>query len=82
MTVLDLQRYDDNIREHLAAMNGGRPEPITLRYFQYLAALYTEIYLDWYSNKRGRLLPSLNVFVAQHNANCAPDQQWDQFTSG
>ena len=21
------------------------------------------------------------MFVAQHNANCAPDQQWDQFTS-
>ena len=55
LTVEDLQRYDGNIREHLAAMNEGRPEPITLRYFQYLAALYTEICLDWYSN-RGRTL--------------------------
>ena len=46
LTVHDLQSYDDNIREHLAGMNAARPEPITLRYFQYLAALYTEIYLD------------------------------------
>ena len=34
----DLARYDDNIRSHLAAMNARRPEPITLRYFQHLAA--------------------------------------------
>ena len=81
LTVPDLQRYDDNIREHLTAMNHGRSEPITLRYFQYLAALYTEIYLDWYSNKSGSLLTSLNELVSQHNANCVPDQRWDQFTS-
>ena len=60
----DLQRYDSNIREHLAKMNGARPEPITLRYFQYLAALYTEIYLDWYSNRAESLLISLNRFVS------------------
>ena len=29
-------------------MNTGRTQPITLRYFQYLAALYTEIFLDRY----------------------------------
>lgn len=81
LTVSDLQRYDDNIREHLAAMNEGRPEPITLRYFQYLAALYTEIYLDCYTNRGNGFLISLNRFVLEHNANCAPGQQYDQFTS-
>ena len=81
LTDQDLHRYDDNIRKHLAAMNDGRAEPITLRYFQYLAALYTEIYLDWYFNPDRGLLPSLNAFVSQHNANSAPDQRWDQFTS-
>ena len=80
LTEGDLQRYDSNIREHLAAMNDGRPEPITLRYFQYLAALYTEIYLDWHSNRTGSLLIFLNKFVLEHNANCAPDQRYDQFT--
>ena len=81
LTVQDLQRYDDNIRKHLTAMNDGRAEPITLRYFQYLAALYTEIYLDWHCNRPEGLLSSLNGFVSQHNANCAPDQRWGQFTS-
>ena len=80
LTVQDLQRYDDNIRKHLAAMNDGRAELITLRYFQYLAVLYTEIYLDWRFNRPAALLSSLNTFVAQHNANSAPDHQWDRFT--
>ena len=81
LTDEDLKRYDQNIRQHLAAMNYGRHEPIILQYFQYLAALYTEIYLDWYANKKGNLLRSLNEFVLQNNASCAPDQRWEQFTS-
>ncbi len=80
VSVQDLQRYDDNIRKHLAAMNDGRTEPITLRYFQYLAALYSEIYLDWRFNKPDPLLSSLNDFVSQHNASCAPTERWDHFT--
>ena len=35
----DLARYDENIRGHLAHINRNRTEPITLRYFQHLAAL-------------------------------------------
>jgi len=65
----DLARYDDNIREHLEAMNARRPEPITLRYFQHLAVLYTEIFLDAYFNRRGKLLQSLNGFVDKRNAS-------------
>ena len=48
---VDLRRYDDNIREHLAAMNTGRTQPITLRYFQYLAALYTRRYFSTTARK-------------------------------
>ena len=58
----DLARYDDNIREHLRAVNAGRPEPITLRYFQHMALLYTEIFLDRYFHRRGEMLRSLNDF--------------------
>ena len=65
----DLARYDDNIRSHLAAMNARRPEPITLRYFQHLAVLYSELFLDWYFNRRAELLRSLNAFVATRNAS-------------
>lgn len=64
----DLARYDDNIRMHLQAMNTGRPEPITLRYFQYLTSLYTEVFLDRYFHGRGRMLRSLNACVAARNA--------------
>lgn len=56
----ELDRYDDHIYKHLAAMNEGRIRPITLRYFQYLAVLYTEILLDWLHNRPGDLLYELN----------------------
>ena len=59
----DMVRYDDNIRAHLRAMNAGRSNPITLRYFQHLAALYTEIYLDWFFHRPGTLQKSLNHLV-------------------
>ena len=83
VTTDDLQRYDDNIRRHLVCMNTnpGRSEPITLRYFQYLAALYTEIYLDRYCGNRNGLLDSLNKFVSWHNANCSPDERYAQFVT-
>ncbi len=64
----DLARYDDNIRTHLAAINARRSQPITLRYFQYLAALYTEIILDRLFNHKAQLLADLNAFVRQRNA--------------
>jgi len=77
----DLSRYDDNIREHLRAMNARRPEPITLRYFQHLAVLYTEIFLDAYFNRRGELLRALNSFVDKCNAaKSAGDPKDAKFT--
>jgi len=73
----DLGRYDDNIRNHLAAINARRPEPITLRYFQYLALLYTEIYLDWRFNRPGELLRELNQFADSRNARRSPGDPSD-----
>ena len=64
----DLARYDDDIRAHLQVMNARRPEPITLRYFQYLAALYTEVFLDRYFHGRAQILRVLNAFVEKRNA--------------
>ena len=75
----DLQRYDDNIREHLASMNAGRPQPITLRYFQYLAALCTEIFLDRRHSSPVALLDSINSFVDSLNSNRYPDEQVERF---
>ena len=70
-------RYDDNIKVHLDAMNRHRAEPITLRYFQYLAALYAEIFLDMYFNSRGKLLRELNNFVAARNSTKSPGEPGD-----
>ena len=65
----DLGRYDENIRKHLAAINERRPEPITLRYFQHLALLYTEVFLDWRFNRPGELLRAINEYVRASNAH-------------
>ncbi len=61
----NLERYDENIRRILDAINGvGRAEPITLRYFQHLALLYAEIFLDWRANRPEELLRRLNEHAA------------------
>ncbi|MBN1383244.1 MAG: DEAD/DEAH box helicase family protein [Deltaproteobacteria bacterium] len=73
----DLERYDANICAHLASINRGRTEPITLRYFQHLAALYTEIILDRYFNHRPQLLADLNAFVRERNAAKSPGEPLD-----
>ena len=75
----DLRRYDDNIAAHLSAMNGGRAQPVVLRYFQHLAALCAEIYLDAYFRSPRALLESLNDFVDARNANKRQDARWERF---
>lgn len=80
ITTDQLAEYDTNIAAHLAAMNAGRVEPITLRYFQHLAALYSEMYLDRYCNSQSTLLRELNNFVQQRNAAATqPTERWVQF---
>jgi len=74
----DLVNYDDNIRTHLASINVCRAEPIILRYFQYLAALYTEIVLDRLFNHKAKLLAELNDFVRQRNAKKLPGEPQDE----
>lgn len=77
ISLTDLSRYDDNIYAHLRAMNARRAEPITLRYFQYMAALYTEVFLDRYFHRRAEMLRSINDFVAARNARRAPGEPAD-----
>ena len=80
ITTEQLAEYDANIAAHLAAMNAGRVDPITLRYFQYLAALYAEIYLDRYGRSTGSLLTALNEFVDCRNAGRRADERYARFT--
>ena len=67
-----LLTYDANIKRHLAAINNKRTEPIVLRYFQYLALLYTEIFLDWKFNRPAEFLRQLNDLVQRRNDARAP----------
>ncbi len=77
----DLRRYDANIQTHLAALNKRRTEPITLRYFQHLALLYTEIFLDRCFNHPGKFRVELREFVNARNGDKAsadpPDSQFE-----
>ena len=69
--------YDTNIKRHLAAINSKRTQPIVLRYFQYLALLYAEIFLDWKFNRPAEFLRQLNDFVQSINDTRAPGDAAD-----
>ncbi|MEN9843236.1 MAG: hypothetical protein RLZZ612_1065 [Pseudomonadota bacterium] len=68
----DLRRYDLNIVEHWGAItvkrNAKDGAVLTMKYFQYLSLLFTEIYLDWYFNKQQALLDALNATMALYRA--------------
>ena len=78
----ELLVYDANIKRHLSAINDKRTQPIILRYFQYLALLYTEIFLDWKSNRPGEFLRQLNAFVQRRNDARAPSDLMDTDFTG
>ncbi|WP_067051142.1 DEAD/DEAH box helicase family protein [Methanofollis ethanolicus] len=63
-----LREYDEHILSYVRHINTKRTGtmPITLKYFQYLAILYTEIYLDRYFNDRKNQIAELNRFALKH----------------
>lgn len=68
----DLRRYDLSIVEHWQAITVQRNKlegvALQMKYFQYLSLLFTEIYLDWYFNKRQQLLDGLNAELQRYRA--------------
>ncbi len=62
-----LLTYDANVRQHTQVLNRHRTEPITLKYFQVLAALMTEHYLYRFTHEPDAFLADLNAFVDQQN---------------
>jgi len=71
----DLLRYDANIYRHTEAISRSRPERIRWKYFQYLALLFAEVYLDRYFRDPDRLLAELNASVAAFNVDLAVKDQ-------
>lgn len=79
LTTDDLRRYDDNIVSHTLAISARRGETIRWKYFQYLALLFAEIYLDRFFGNADGLLDQLNQFVAPLNANALREGPVDSY---
>ena len=60
-----LEEYDLNIRDYVEHISRNRPQPISLKYFQYLSVLFTEIYLDEYFSNPITLLNEINGFLEE-----------------
>ena len=64
----ELLRYDEAIREYVERLRKNRKQPnFNLKYFQYLAILFTEIFLDRYYNNKYKFVAELNDFVDEFN---------------
>ena len=59
----ELLEYDHHIVRFTKEINENRREKITWKYYQYLALLFTEIYLDRYFSDKARLLEDINRFL-------------------
>ena len=66
-----MRLYDLNIVKHWTLITEKRnkleSQILNLKYFQYLSLLFTEIYLDWYFNRRTELVENLNGQIALFN---------------
>jgi len=61
----DLKKYDENINSYVRKINYKR-EPVSLKYFQYLAVLFSEIVLDNLKNRKTEFLNELNKFLEEY----------------
>lgn len=81
ITEADLRRYDMNIVTHWQKIthrrNAATGEVLTMKYFQYLSLLFTEIYLDWYFHRKQDLLDGLNAQMAEYRAEDGAEQFQD-----
>lgn len=78
---------DDTLRDHdrrLVALtrryNEHRAEPVRWKYYQYLALLFTGLYLDKFFQNRAGLLAELNTVITEQNREL--DDALPQLASG
>jgi hypothetical protein len=78
-----LLEYDQNIVRHTQRLNERRitrgENPIVWKYFQYLALLFTEIYLDHYFRDPLALLKALNAQLSSYNDDKPEADQIEPF---
>jgi hypothetical protein len=70
-----IRQYDENIRRHTRFINDRRSEPIQWKYFQYLALLFTEIYLDRFFRDPNGLCGDMNAILKDQNAEMSSSEQ-------
>lgn len=79
----ELRRYDLNIVQHWNAITEYRNKVegtvLNMKYFQYLSLLFTEIYLDWYFNRRQQLLDGLNEKMQAYNTTQEAEHRFQPF---
>ncbi len=64
----ELLRYDENIKRYVQRIGRNRKMPnFSLKYFQYLALLFTEIFLHKFYNSKRSFLNELNEFLKKFN---------------
>ena len=81
----DLLRYDANIVRHWQKITEKRNlfegRTLTLKYFQYLALLFTEIYLDRYFGDQGTLLIEINKVIEEYNYDKPEKEKVEHFSA-
>lgn len=80
----DLLGYDENIVrhwQHITTRRNTQGNTLYPKYFQYLALLFTEIYLDRYFRHREGLLDDLNGFVRRFNSDKADTDKVAEYTA-
>ena len=77
-----LLSYDANIREHLASLNEKRSRPIVFKYFQMLAALCAEVYLDRMTREPEKFRHDINRFFRRINENRGTYYKFKLFDEG
>ncbi len=80
----DLANYDLNVVKHWQQITARRNEAeghiLKLKYFQYFSLLFTEIYLDFYFNRKAQMLHLLNEAWASfsQDKNAPNFQKFDE----
>ena len=64
-------KYDKNIVRHWAKITKRRNESgerVEMKYYQYLSLLVTELYLDWYFNRKAELVREVSERIDAYNS--------------
>ena len=81
LTDATLLRYDETITDITQQLNerriGRGEQPVVWKYFQYLALLFTEVYLDWYFCDADDLRAAVNAAISENNGGLAEKDRLD-----